>query len=200
MARVITPSTDITHSILVRVAHWLTVLSAGCLLVSGMAILLAHPRLYWGETGALGMPSLLDLPLPFVLSGQSGWGRSLHFLSAWVCVLTGCVYAMAGLARHHFSVNLRRYQPVQRMAYLAVIFGLFPLMIWTGLAMSPALAAVFPPIVTALGGQQSARTIHFFSTAVLLLFLVAHIAMLWNAGIVSRVRAMTIGGQPGVSR
>ena len=77
------------HTVLVRVTHWITTLSFLALLVSGIAILLAHPRLYWGETGAVGGPSLIDLPLPFLLTGQSGWGRSLHFLSAWVLVVSG---------------------------------------------------------------------------------------------------------------
>ena len=73
------------HSVLVRITHWITTLSFLALLVSGIAILLAHPRLYWGETGAVGAPSLIDLPLPFMLTGQSGWGRSLHFFAAWLC-------------------------------------------------------------------------------------------------------------------
>jgi len=55
------------HSALVRVTHWVTALSTAALVVSGIAILLAHPRLYWGETGAVRGPSLIDLPLPFVL-------------------------------------------------------------------------------------------------------------------------------------
>ena len=65
------------HSALVRVTHWLTAGSFIALTISGVAILLAHPRLYWGETGAVGTPSLIDLPLPFLLTGQSGWGLSL---------------------------------------------------------------------------------------------------------------------------
>jgi len=60
------------HSAVVRVTHWITAISFLGLLVSGIAILLAHPRLYWGETGAVGTDSLIDLPLPFVLTGQSG--------------------------------------------------------------------------------------------------------------------------------
>jgi hypothetical protein len=60
----------------------ITAASFIALVYSGIAILLAHPRLYWGETGALGTPSLIDLPLPMVLTGQTGWGRYLHFLSA----------------------------------------------------------------------------------------------------------------------
>lgn len=63
----------VRHSALVRVTHWLTAASFAALAVSGIAILLAHPRLYWGETGALGTPSLVDLPLPMLLTGQSGW-------------------------------------------------------------------------------------------------------------------------------
>jgi len=85
------------HSRLVRITHWVTTLSFFGLLVSGIAILVAHPRLYWGETGSVGTPSLLDLPIPFML-GHSGWGRYLHFLSAWVCVLTGLLYVLPGLS------------------------------------------------------------------------------------------------------
>jgi Prokaryotic cytochrome b561 len=58
---------SLRHSALVRVTHWVHTLSFIALVVSGITILLAHPRLYWGETGAVGTPSLIDLPLPFVL-------------------------------------------------------------------------------------------------------------------------------------
>ena len=58
------------HPAVVRITHWITALAFLGLLVSGIAILLAHPRLYWGETGAVGAPSLIDLPLPFMLTGQ----------------------------------------------------------------------------------------------------------------------------------
>ena len=78
------------------------------LLLSGIAILLAHPRLYWGETGGVGGPSLIDLPLPFVLDVPiRGPGRYLHFLAAWVCVSSpGLVYVVLGLASVHFSRSL----------------------------------------------------------------------------------------------
>jgi thiosulfate reductase cytochrome b subunit len=74
-----------------------------------------------------------------------------------------------------------------------VIFVLFPLVIWTGLAMSPAIASVFPGAVSVLGGQQSARTIHFFVSVFLLLFLVVHIVMVCLAGFRNRMRAMITG-------
>ena len=211
------------HSVLVRITHWISTLSFIGLMVSGIAILLAHPRFYWGETGALGAPSIFDLPLPFMLGGQSGWGRSLHFESAWVCVLNGLLYVTSGIANRHFLKNLvpakedlawrslhgvveshlrfarpgeeeaQRYNVFQRLTYLAVIFVLFPLMIWTGLAMSPAITSVFPALVTALGGHQSARTIHFFGAILLILFLLIHIAMVWRAGFRRRVGAMITG-------
>jgi thiosulfate reductase cytochrome b subunit len=215
------------HSVLVRVTHWINTFSFIALVLSGIAILLAHPRLYWGETGAVGTPSLIDLPFPFVLDVPiRGPGRYLHFLSAWVCVLNGMLYVLSGLLTRYFSTNLlpsksdlawtnikrvvsnhlrfRRpgeeeshsYNVLQRFAYLGVVFVLLPLMILTGLAMSPAVTSVFPVIVTSFGGQQSARTIHFFVACALVLFLFVHIAMVCLAGFVSRMRSMITGHSP----
>ena len=59
--------------------------------------------------------------------------------------------------------------------------------------MSPAVASAFPAVVTVLGGQQSARTIHFFVSMFLLFFLVVHILMVWLSGFRSRMRAMITG-------
>jgi thiosulfate reductase cytochrome b subunit len=212
------------HSTVVRVTHWVSALSFVILVLSGVAILLAHPRLYWGETGALGAPSLIDLPLPFVLDVPiRGPGRYLHFLFAWVTVFTGLLYVIVGLATRHFSRNLvparaeltlstlgriignhlrvkpptdadlASYNVLQRLSYAAVVFVLSPLMIWTGLAMSPAVTSVFPFLVTSFGGQQSARTIHFFVAVALVLFLLVHVAMVCQSGFRSRMRAMIRG-------
>ena len=74
-----------------------------------------------------------------------------------------------------------------------MIFVLFPLVIWTGLAMSPAFVSAVPATVTVLGGQQSARTIHFFVSLFLLLFLLVHVVMVCIAGFRSRMRAMIMG-------
>jgi thiosulfate reductase cytochrome b subunit len=215
------------HSALVRITHWVNAVSFIASLVSGIAIVLAHPRLYWGETGAVGGPSLIDLPLPFVLDisiiNLRGLGRYLHFLSAWVCVLTGLLYIVSGVITRHFwrellpskshlawdslahtvsnHLHFRRppegealsYNVLQRLAYLTVVFILFPLMIWTGLAMSPALSSVFPWLRTVFGGQQSARTIHFFIAVSLVIFLLVHIVMVIRAGFRARMRAMITG-------
>jgi thiosulfate reductase cytochrome b subunit len=187
------------HSALVRITHWINSVSFIALIVSGVAILIAHPRLYWGETGAVGMPSLFDLPIPFVF-GHSGWGRYLHFLAAWICVLNGLIYAVSGFLTRHFRkhlVTLRSvedsYQPLQRLAYTVVIFLLFPLIIVTGLAMSPAITSVIPALVEVFGGQQSARTIHFFAASFLVIFFLLHIAMVSIEGFVNPVRAMITG-------
>ena len=95
------------HSAWVRVTHWVTALSVLVLVLSGFAILLAHPRLYWGETGHLGTPSLIDLPLPFVLDVPiRGPGRYLHFLAAWVSLFAGLAYVSWGLVSSHFARNL----------------------------------------------------------------------------------------------
>ena len=69
------------------------------------------------------------------------------------------------------------YNVLQRLTYLIVIFVLFPLVIWTGLAMSLAFVSAFPATVTLLGGQQSARTLHFFVSVALVLFLLVHVVM-----------------------
>ena len=181
------------HLLLVRVTHWMTTISVGALVVSGIAILLAHPRLYWGEVGTVGMPALLDLPLPFVLTGQTGWGRSLHFLSAWAIVITGVIY-VAGMRRAHFRWPL--YNRLQRGTYSLVVFVVLPLMVWTGLAMSPAITSVAPFIVTTLGGHQSARTLHFFVAIALAGFVVGHVVMVGVAGFKPYVGAMITGNLP----
>jgi thiosulfate reductase cytochrome b subunit len=85
------------------------------------------------------------------------------------------------------------YNLLQRLTYLFVIFVLVPLEIWTGLAMSLAFVSAFPATVTLLGGQQSARTIHFFVSVFLVLFLLVHVVMIIVAGFRSRMRAMITG-------
>jgi thiosulfate reductase cytochrome b subunit len=159
----------------------------------------------------------------YMLPDQNGWSRYLHFQAAWAVVLTGVVYAIFSFWTGHFRKDLfpapgertwrafaeaitksfRRsppqaagahaYNVMQRTTYLAVIFGLFPLVIWTGLAMSPAFVSAVPAAVTLLGGRQSARTLHFFVTGFLLLFLLVHVTMVVLAGFRSRMRAMITG-------
>jgi thiosulfate reductase cytochrome b subunit len=184
------------HAALVRVTHWIHTIAFLSLLISGVAILLAHPRLYWGETGGYGSPALLELPLPLNLD-QSGWGRSLHFLAAWIAVVTGSLYAVSGILKRHFSNSpsgMMQYTALQRRTYLTVIFVLLPLMIATGLAMSPAVSSAIPLLPGVFGGYQSSRTVHFISAVLLTSFLVVHVAMVYRSGFGSRMRSMITGG------
>jgi thiosulfate reductase cytochrome b subunit len=234
-ASVIAADTNVPrHTAIVRITHWIATLCFFALLVSGIEIVISHPRFYWGEAGNVLTPSLFVLPIPasrstvptgygYVLPDQNGWSRYLHFQAAWAAVLTGLVYAIYGLFTRHFRRNLlpagadlswrsisssianhlrfkrpgeaedRSYNVLQRLAYLFVIFVLSPLVVWTGLAMSPAIASAFPFAVTVFGGQQSARTIHFFVTVFLVAFLVLHIAMICFTGFRNRMRAMITG-------
>jgi thiosulfate reductase cytochrome b subunit len=212
----------------------MTTLCFLALLVTGMEIVISHPRFYWGETGNVLTTPLFRIPIPssrslvptgygYVLPDQNGWSRYLHFQAAWILVLTGLLYVISAFFSGHLRKDLlpgtadlswRRfsttiashlrfkrpgeseswsYNVLQRFSYLFVIFVLFPLIIWTGLAMSPAFVSAFPVTVTSLGGQQSARTIHFFVTIALVLFLLVHIVMICVAGFRSRMRAMITG-------
>jgi thiosulfate reductase cytochrome b subunit len=222
---------------IVRVTHWLITLSFLALLLTGVEILISHPRFYWGEIGNVNTRPLFTLPIPssrdtvptgygYVLPDQNGWSRYLHFEAAWVAVLTGLLYVGFGFSKGHFRRNLVpapsdlsptmlandiaqhlrfgrpsddeawSYNVLQRLTYLLVIFVLFPLVIWTGLAMSPAIEGVFPALVTVLGGRQSARTIHFFVSIFLVLFLLVHVVMVYLAGFRKRVGAMIIDRLP----
>jgi thiosulfate reductase cytochrome b subunit len=159
----------------------------------------------------------------YVLPDQNGWSRALHFEAAWIAVLTGLLYGISGLVTGHFRKNLLPskadlswrslwisftkplrlerpsaaealfYNGLQRLSYLFVIFVLFPLVIWTGLALSPGFNSAFPVFVNLLGGRQSARTLHFFVSIALVLFLLVHIGMVFLAGFWSRTVAMITG-------
>jgi thiosulfate reductase cytochrome b subunit len=224
------------HAAIVRVTHWLTTLCFFALLVTGVEILISHPRFYWGEAGNVNTTPLFKIPIPasrgtvptgygYVLPDQNGWSRYLHFQAAWLLVLTGTLYFVFGLVTRHFAKNLApakrdlaarslggavrshlrfersdaseawSYNVLQKLSYLAVIFVLFPLAIWTGLAMSPAFVSAVPASVSLLGGQQSARTIHFFVSLFLAMFVMVHVAMILVAGFWTRTRAMITGGR-----
>jgi thiosulfate reductase cytochrome b subunit len=177
------------HNLLVRSTHWINFLSFLALAVSGIAILLAHPRFYWGESGYFDTPAAFTLPLPVNLD-QTGWGRDLHFLAAWIAVPNGLVYVVWGLLSRHFRYNA--YSHLQRVTYIGLVFGLLPLAILTGLTMSPAVTAEYPMLFSMFGGRQSARTIHFFAADLLVLFLMVHVVMTIREG---RVAGM-IRGKP----
>ena len=187
-------SEPVRHCAFVRVTHWITLSCFVALLITGLEIVISHPRFYWGETGNVNMQPLFTIPIPasrdtvptgygYVMPDQNGWSRYLHFEAAWVLVLTAWCMALRdcgratsgriccrGAARgdggrygKRIAQYLRRappdaseahsYNVLQRTAYLSVIFMLFPLVIWTGLALSPAFNAAFP-----CGCERAGRT------------------------------------------
>jgi len=161
----------------------------------------------------------------YEIFNQNGWGRSLHFLAAWFLVLTGLVYLLAGFFTGHFWRHLlprraeltRRefwhevkeharlriraatggphYGLLQKCAYASVVFLALPLIVVTGLTMSPAITASYPFLLSLFGGYQSARTIHFFAFVALIIFLFGHVAMVILSGFKRQMRGMTFGGQ-----
>src|SRR5215472_9164675 len=93
------------HSAMVRITHWIVVLSVLGLLMSGIGILMSHPRLYWGETGYVGSNSLVDVPILFVI-GPSVWNRPIHFFFAWILTFAGLAYVSYGFITRHFRNDL----------------------------------------------------------------------------------------------
>src|SRR5262249_20444241 len=213
------------HRASIRVAHWIFATGVLGLIVSGCGILISHPRFYWGETGSVLVPALIQLPLPLII-GPSVWMRPPRFFFAWILVLGGIADVIAGLANQHLRKDLLpekadlnwrsiasviwdhvrwkrtaadesgTYNVVQRLSYLIVVFVLFPGILWTGLAMSFTMTSVFPFLATWLGGHQSARLIHFVFASLLLIFFFVHMAMLVLVGFTAHVRAMITGRVP----
>src|SRR6516225_4498236 len=129
-----TPPQRPAHARWVRLCHWLLAASVLALIVSGFVVLMAHPRLYWGEAGNDLTPALLELPISrnyrhggwqqtvvfedgpagrvvsasrtYEIFNENGWGRSLHFLAGWALVATGAVYLLAGLVTGHLLRDL----------------------------------------------------------------------------------------------
>jgi Ni/Fe-hydrogenase b-type cytochrome subunit len=86
-----------------------------------------------------------------------------------------------------------RYNILQKLSYIGVIFLLLPLMLLTGLTMSPAMDAAWPWLVELFGGRQSARSIHFICAAALLAFILVHLTMVVLAGPVNEIGSMITG-------
>ncbi|WP_442680708.1 cytochrome b/b6 domain-containing protein [Sphingomonas sp. ASY06-1R] len=264
MARSQSPGWLYRHKWPTRIWHWLNALTVFILLMSGLMIFNAHPRLYWGKaganydrpwlqigptpsggghvvigntifiptTGVLGrwkdqdgvvrtraFPYWATIPSRYSLAGARRW----HFLFAWVFVLAGTSYFITSLINRHFRkdvlpsreelkprhlwqdikdhARLRlptgdaagRYNPLQKLAYVSVIFALIPLMILTGLTMSPGFNTTFPQLLDLFGGRQSARSIHFLCAFGLLAFIVVHVVMVILAGPINEMRSMITG-------
>lgn len=253
------------HDLVTRVTHWINAACFGLLLLSGLQIFNAWPRLYWGQDGNDEDAALLSIgaadagghPQGYVRAGTvmvrttgvlgvsmvdgtpverafPGWltlpshqdlaaGRRWHFFLAWCLVANGALYLAWGIASGHLRRDLlpartqltprhlwreivdharlrfptgdaaRRYNALQKISYLIVVAVLLPAMLLTGLSMSPAMNAAFPALLDLFGGRQSARTIHFMSAAMLVLFVLVHLAMVLLSGPWNNLRAMITG-------
>jgi thiosulfate reductase cytochrome b subunit len=255
------------HALATRITHWINALCVTVLLMSGLQIFLAHPALYWGQSGADSDRAAFEIGAETIENGAQrgfvrlgsatldttgalglvpnadgdltarafprwatipGWrsltlGRRWHFFFAWLFVANLASYYLFGLINGHLRRDLaptreqlrprailadivdhlrlkfpkgeaaRHYNPLQKLAYVGVVAGLLPVMILTGLTMSPGMDALLPWLVDLFGGRQSARTVHFIAATLLLLFVLVHLAMVLLAGPINGVRAMITG-------
>lgn len=162
-------------------------------------------------------PSWATLPGYQDLAG----GRHWHFFFAWILVLDGFVYFTAGLLGSHIWSDLvpsrqgmrhigrsiidhlrlrfprgadaRRYNVLQQLSYLVILFIVLPILVLAGLTLSPGLDAVFPFLPVLFGGRQSARTVHFIAAAALVAFVTVHVLMVVLSGAWNNMRSMITG-------
>ncbi len=216
------------HRLSTRLWPWLNAVVVIVMLMSGLMIFNAHPRLYWGHYGANFDPAWLELPrfpgwatIPstYDLAGARRW----HLAFAWLFGVSTVLYLFAALLNGHLRRDLlprlrdfapthlwqeirdharlsfptggaaKRYNTLQRLSYGAVVLLLIPLLILSGLAMSPAMDAAWPWLVDMFFGRQSARSVHFICAGLLLLFILVHLVMVLLAGPVNEIRSMITG-------
>lgn len=172
-----------------------------------------------GALNARGFPTWLTIPSYQDLAA----GRRWHLFFAWLFVINGAVYLIGGIVAKHFARHLlprpeelrpshllqevadharlnfpkgqaaKQYNSLQKLTYLAVVLGLLPLMVLTGLTMSPGLDAAFHFLPDIFGGRQSARSIHFICASLLVAFVVVHVAMVLLSGVWNNLRSMVTG-------
>jgi len=169
-----------------------------------------------GDFQARGWPDWLTIPSFQDLADARHW----HFLFAWILVINGAVYLGYSIAARHIQKDIwptradiraiprsiidhiklkhptgdaaRRYNVLQKLAYLSVIL-LIAMMVLTGVTMSPAINAFFPWLLDLFGGRQSARSIHFISASLIVLFVIVHLTEVLLAGPINEVRSMLSG-------
>jgi thiosulfate reductase cytochrome b subunit len=195
----------------------LQILNAHPALYWGETSRFAHPLIVFSSGEAPAFPTWITLP-----GWQDlGSGRRWHFFFAWLFVANGFIYAVYALVsgrirwtllpsasqlRHighslieHLRLRFphgdeaRQYNVLQKLLYLAVLFGLLPLMVLTGLTMSPGMDARLHLLTALFGGRQSARTVHFVTATALVLFFLIHILAVLAAGPLTEMRSIVTG-------
>jgi thiosulfate reductase cytochrome b subunit len=177
---------------------------------------------YSGKVGSrepVAFPAWATVPSERDLADARHW----HFFFAWLFVANGLIYWLVGLIGGHIAKDLaptkadlrpknvwheivthaklkfpkgeeaRHYNVLQKLAYLVVVFGFLPLIVLTGLTMSPRMDAAFPELLALFGGRQSARTIHFILAGLLVAFVLIHVFMVLVSGVWNNLRSMVTG-------
>jgi thiosulfate reductase cytochrome b subunit len=162
-------------------------------------------------------PAWATIPSPRWLA----MGRQWHLFFAWVFVINGLFFTAYALISRHVTRDLaptgqdlrkigkaindhvrlrhpsgeeaKRYNVLQKLAYMGVLFGLAPLIILTGLTMSPTIDTAFPWLLTIFGGRQAARTIHFITCFAFVGFIVIHVSQVMLTGVFNNIRSMVTG-------
>jgi Ni/Fe-hydrogenase b-type cytochrome subunit len=224
------PRISYRHRLPTRLWHWSNALTVFVMLMSGLMIFNAHPRLYWGKYGAnfdhpwlsfsgRPFPGWATIPSTYNLAAARRW----HLAFAWLLVVPLLLFLIVSLLNRHAQRDLAptgeevkpsrvwtaikeharlqfptgeaalKYNILQKISYVAVIFVLLPLMVLTGLTMSPAVDAAWPWLLGLFQGRQSARSIHFICAAALALFILIHLVMVMLAGPINEVRSMITG-------
>jgi Ni/Fe-hydrogenase b-type cytochrome subunit len=214
------------HRLSTRIWHWVNALTVFVMLMSGLMIFNAHPRLYWGKFGANFDAAWLELPrFPGWATIPSTYNLSLarqwHLAFAWVLAFGLLAYCVRSLWNGHFKQDVAlskvevapkhlwadivkhakfdfhsedsRYNPLQKITYSLILFVILPLVILTGLTMSPGMNAAWPWLLELFGGRQSARSIHFLCAGGIAGFIVVHLVLVVLAGPVNEIRSMLTG-------
>jgi thiosulfate reductase cytochrome b subunit len=177
------------------------------------------PNTWRGQRQQPGLPPLVTIPSSYDLAGARKW----HFAFAWLLVVPGLMFLAWAILRGHLRRDLaptrdelrpahlwadikdharlrfpkgaaaRAYNPLQKLAYLSVILVLIPVVVLTGLTMSPAMNAGWPWLVDVFGGRQSARSLHFLCAAGFAGFIAVHLAMVLLAGPLNELRSIVTG-------
>ena len=148
-------------------------------------------------------------------------GRQWHLFFAWLLVINGLFFTAYALISRHATRDLaptgkdlrgigkavkdhialrhpkgeeaRRYNVLQKLAYVVILFVVGPLIVLTGLTMSPTLNTAFPWLLTIFGGRQAARTIHFIACFSFVGFIVIHVLQVILTGFFNNIRSMVTG-------
>jgi thiosulfate reductase cytochrome b subunit len=204
--------------LLVLIPSGLQILNAHPALYWGNNSTFGSPWVAFGSGGdEPAFPSWITLPSWQDLAD----GRSWHFFFGWIFVVSGLLYVIYALASRRVAGMLwpgsgelrriggtvldhlrlsfpegeeaRRYSLLQKLSYLGVLFALLPLMVLTGLTMSPGMDARLHFLTEVFGGRQSARTLHFLAGCALVLFIVIHLTAMLAAGPLNELRSMITG-------